>query len=553
VKPKRARTALWIGSAAGSGALVLAGASINSAGQDLSGLAIGAVPAVLALAAGATFRSWRIAAGLGAAALFLTLVMAQFGLRQGDLALQLLALVLLAVGGCLGAIVYHALEGQLRDQRASVDTLQAMLGQKHQAFVAATSDLNGTRPGDTAAITAAIATSVGADLACCYLASADGRRFVPQPPGIGVDRLRPQAVVKPHWNSGPLLSAIEARSVFAASGENALVELISFLPEDFHLQALLAVPMPIGDHAGGFMVLGKTTTQFSDDDKRLAATLASRAGEQVASAQLVALTRQESARYSLMNELVKEASGKTMNEVLDMVLGRGSEVVRYDTGRALLFQADDTYVVVDGSNSSPEPIDGLLARVRDGETMLRNLVTEDEGIYSGLHPERFGGTINEALTPIRGKSGVIGALCLGRRGNAGFTQQDIGALGDLGSMGGVAVENSRILQVATGQASRLDTALDALGEVSAALTTVTEGSKVLEQKTLEAAIRVVDGTAGMLTRRDGDGNQAAIMAVWLATDPTGMVFQNGQGVVGATMLNGRATVVGDLAWQAELM
>jgi HD-GYP domain-containing protein (c-di-GMP phosphodiesterase class II) len=266
----------------------------------------------------------------------------------------------------------------------------------------------------------------------------------------------------------------------------------------------------------------------------------------------VALTRQESARYSLMNELVKEASGKTMNEVMELVIGRGSEVVRYDAGRALLFQPDNTYLVLDGKSSSSDPIDGPLARVRDGETMLRNLVTEDEGIYSGLQAEHLGGTVNEALTPIRSKSGVIGALCLGRRGTSGFTQHDLSALDDLGSMAGVAVENSRILQVVTGQATRLDTALDALGEVSAALTTVTQGSKVLEQKTLEAAIRVVDGTAGLLTRTNDEGNQTAIMAVWLAEDPTGTVFQNGQGVVGATMLSQRATVVSDLAWQPDL-
>jgi HD-GYP domain-containing protein (c-di-GMP phosphodiesterase class II) len=541
-----------IGLAASSAILVLAGATLSASGRDTYVLALGAIAGLLALASGATFGSWRLAAGLGAVSLLLTLALSQLDARQADLPIQLPGLLLLAVGGVLGAIVYRGLARDLDKQRADLQALSATLGQKHQAFVAATSDLNGTRPGDTAAITAAIAASVGADLACCYLTSADGRRFVPQAPGIGVDRLRPQAVNRSHGDGGPMLSAIEARKPFSAADEGPLVELISFLPADLHLKGLIAVPMPIGDHVGGFMLLGRSVAQFSDDDKRLATTLAMRAGEQVASAQLVALTRQESARYSLMNELVKEASGKTMNEVLELVLGRGSEVIRYDTGRALLFQPDNTYIVVDGSASSAEPADGPLARVRDGETMLRNLVTEDEGIYSGLHPDHLGGTVNEALTPIRGKSGVIGALCLGRRGNAGFTQQDVGALDDLGSMAGVAVENSRILQVVSGQASRLDTALDALGEVSAALTTVTQGSRVLEQKTLEAAIRIVDGTAGMLTRTDSDGHQAAIMAVWLGTDPTGTVIQNGQGVVGATMLSGRATVVSDLAWQPEL-
>ena len=548
----RALLGVRIGSAAAAGALVLAGATLNAIDRDEPGMALAAAAGLLAVAAGATFRSWRVAAPLGAGSLVLTLVIAQFNARGGDVAIQVGGLALLFVGGVCALVAYRSFTGELRRRADEMAGLTAELGQKHQAFVAATSDMDGTQPGDTAAITAGIAANVHADFACCYLTSADGRRFVPQPPGVGVERLRPQAVNRPHGNAGPLLAAIESRSTFAARDENGLVELISYLPDDFHLQSVLAVPMPMDDHIGGFIVLGRTGGQFSEDDQRLAATLVARAGTQVSSAQLVAQTRHESARYSLMNELVKEASGKTMKEVLELVIRRGSEVIRYDAGRALLFQPDNTYGSLDDGAPASEAIEGPLARVRDGETMLRNLVTEDEGIYCGLHPERLGGTINEALTPIRGKVGVIGALCLGRRGTSGFSQQDVSALDDLGSMSGVAVENSRILQVVTGQATRLDTALDALGEVSAALTTVTEGSKVLEQKTLEAAIRVVDGTAGMLTRSTSEGHQVAIMAVWLATDPSGTVFQNGQGVVGATMLSGRATVVGDLAWQAEL-
>src|SRR5438309_4851458 len=220
-------------------------------------------------------------------------------------------------------------------------------------------------------------------------------------------------------------------------------------------------------------------------------------------------------------------------------------MIRDVTGRAILFRPGDTYVGLDES-APAEPVDAVLARVREGETTLRNLVTEEEGIYSGLQPERLGATVNEALTPIRGKTGVIGALCLGRRGNSGFSQQDMSALDDLGSMAGVAVESSRILQVVTGQASRLDTALDALGEVSEALTTVTQGSRVLEQKTLEVAIRVVDGTAGLLTRSTEEGHQVAIMSVGFPTDLDGMEFQNGQGIVGATMMSLRETAVPDI-------
>jgi len=543
--------AIRLGWSVAAAVLVFAGSALNEGGHTGSEAALVGVAGALALAAGLTYANWRVAVPLAAASLVLSLVIAQFNRMQSDVLIQLAGLITLGVGGLMGGIAYRSFTSVMTGQAGDMAGMNVQLQQKHRAFLAATSEVDGARFGDIATFTSTVAREAGADLACCYLTSADGRRFVPQPPGVGVDRLRPQAVPRPHGNGGPLLAAIDSGRIFVAADESELTELISFVPDDFHLASLMAVPMPIGDHVGGFVVLGRKTTSFSDDDRRLASLLTVRAGTQLASAQLVQLTHHESARYSLMNELIKEASGKTMNEVLELVLGRGGEVIRYDVGRALLFQPDGTYVVLDGS-AAPEPIDGPLTRVLAGETMVRNLITEDEGIYSGLHPDSLGGTVNEALTPIRSKTGVIGALCLGRHGTSGFSQQDIASLDDLGSMAGVAVENSRILQVVTGQASRLDTALDALGEVSQALTTVTEGSKVLQQKTLEAAVRVTMCTAALLTRSTSEESQTVISSLGFPSEVDGMEFHNGQGLVGATMLSLRATAVPDLAANPEL-
>ncbi|TMC97428.1 MAG: GAF domain-containing protein [Chloroflexi bacterium] len=543
--------AIRLGWSVTAAVLIFAGSALNEGGRAGSEAALAGVAGALALAAGLIYASWRVAVPLAAASIVLSLVIDQVTGVQGDVLMQLAGLAMLGVGGVMGGIAYRSFTSVMRGQATDIAGKKAQLEQKHRVFLAATSELDGARFGDIATFTSTIARESGADVACCYLSSADGRRFVPQPPGVGVDRLRPQAVPRPHGNGGPLLTAIDSGRIFIAGDETELTELITFVPDDFHLAGLMAVPMPIGDHVGGFVVLGRKLGGFSDDDRRLATMLTVRAGTQLASAQLVQLTHFESARYSLMNELIKEASGKTMNEVLELVLGHGGEIIRYDVGRALLFQPDGTYVVLDGS-AAPEPIDGPLTRVLAGETMLRNLVTEDEGIYSGLHPETLGGTVNEALTPIRGKTGVIGALCLGRRGTSGFSQQDIASLDDLGSMAGVAVENSRILQVVTGQASRLDTALDALGEVSQALTTVTEGSKVLEQKTLEAAVRVTMCAAALLTRSTPDDRQTVISSLGFPSEVDGMDFHNGQGLVGATMLSLRATAVPDLAANPEL-
>ncbi|HEY8841257.1 MAG TPA: GAF domain-containing protein [Candidatus Dormibacteraeota bacterium] len=542
----RATFVTRIALSAATAILILAGATLNANGRVGQSALLAVIAGLLALLAGALNRNWKVAVPLGIGALAVTVITSQFSLPEIG------GLVLLALGGFAGSLAYRSFTEAMRRQLDGMKKLNTQLEEKHRAFLAATSDADGAAPpGDVAALTSNIAHQIGSEFACYFLASPDGKQFVPQPPGIGLERLHPQPVNRVPGGVGPLTAAMEAGQEFVGRDDSGLRELAHYLPEDLHVESLMAVPMPIGEHIGGFVLLGNKTGGFTDDDRRLARTLTLRAGAQLASAHAVALSRKESARYSLMNELVKEASGKSMKEVLDLVLDKGKQVIRYDAGSVALFQPDNTYVVLGGSGGSL-PIAGPLAKVRDGETVLRSLVTVDEGIYSGLIPNSEGGTTNEALTPIRGKDGVFGAICLGRNGTAGFNQRDIAALDELGSMAGVAVENSRILSVVTGQASKLDTALDALGEVSQALTTVTQGSKVLEQKTLETAVRVTTASAGLLTRTTADGSQATIMSLGLPSTVDDLVVQNGQGIIGAVMLSGRPTAVPDLSQSPEL-
>jgi GAF domain-containing protein len=542
----RTRFTLRIALCAATAILILAGATLNVSGRSGQAALIAAVAGLLALLAGVLNRMWKAAVPLGVAAIVLTFFTPPF--RPLDIG----GLLLLGLGGLAGSLAYRSFTDALRQQLDDVTRLNAQLQEKHRAFMAATSDADSTSPpGDVAALTSNIAQQIGSGFACYFLASPDGKQFVPQPPGIGLERLHPQAVNRVPGAAGPLMAAIEAGKEFVGRDETGLMELAHYLPDDLRVDSLMAVPMPIGEHIGGFVLLGNKPGGFTDDDRRLARTLTLRAGAQLASAHAVALSRKESARYSLMNELVKEASGKSMKEVLELVLDKGKQVIRYEAGRVALFQPEGTYVILGESNVSL-PIAGPLAKVRDGETVLRSLIAADEGLFSGLAPSAEGGTINEALTPIRGKDGVFGAICLGRNGTVGFSQRDVAALDELGSMAGVAVENSRILQVVTGQASKLDTALDALGEVSQALTTVTQGSKVLEQKTLETAVRVTVASAGLLTRTTADGSQATIMSLGLPSTVDDLVVQNGQGIIGAVMLSGRATAVTDLGQSPEL-
>jgi len=549
----RGAFALRVGFSAATAVLILAGASLNVHGRSGQAALIAVVAGLLALGAGAMNVRWKISAPLAAAALIGSVAAAQFDLRDSQLPLELGGLVLLGLGGLAGSLAYRNFTDALRGQLDEMEGLVAQLEEKNRAFLAATADAEATKPGDIGALTTGIAGQMGAAFAVCYLVSADGKQFVPQPPGFGLDRLRlrPQPVNRTSTSSA-LLRSIEAGNKFVGADKSYLVALMSYVPTDLIVDSLLAVPMRIGDHIGGFILLGNKIGGFTDDDVRLATTLMLRAGGQLASAHAVALSQQESARYSVMNQLVKEAAGKTMAEVLDLVLVTGTQLIAYEAGQIVLFQPDDTYVFA-GAPFAPSPIAGPMAKVRGGETVLRTLVTVEEGTFSGLPPSTPGGTVNEALVPIRAQHGVLGAICLGRNATSVFAQRDVATLDELGSLAGVAVENSRILQAVTGQATKLDTALDALGEVSQALTTVTQGARVLEQKTLETAVRVTGGSAGLLTRSTTQANQAVIMSIGFPAEVDALEFQNGQGLVGAVMLGGRATAVSDISASADLM
>ena len=331
--------AMRIGFSATTAVLVLVGASLNVTGRAGGSAFFAVVAGLLALAAGALNRNLQGSLPLGFAALLMALLSVQFNLGDGSLVLQLAGLVLLTMGGFVGSTAYRTFATAVGRNRHELDHLRFELERKHRAFIAATSEVEDSgRPADAGALTANIAQQAGADFACYYAASPDGRQFVPQPPGIGLERLHPQAVSRRMESAGPLMTTIESGSEYFGRDKSGLAELVNYIPDDLQLTSLLAVPMHIADQIGGFVLLGKKSGAFDDDDRRLATTLTLRAAAQLSSAHAVALSQRESARYSLMNELVKEASGKTMEQVLQLVLAKGKQVLRYDAGAAVLFR-----------------------------------------------------------------------------------------------------------------------------------------------------------------------------------------------------------------------
>src|SRR5439155_21814316 len=139
---------------------------------------------------------------------------------------------------------------------------------------------------------------------------------------------------------------------------------------------------------------------------------------QLANAHMVALSRKEQTRYALLNELVKEAAGRPLEAVFEIVLAKGSQLIRYDAARVAIFQSDGTYLMSGGSGVPATVVGGPMEEVQQGETVIRKNVNQAQGLFSGLQLSVEGAAISEALVPIHGKDGVIGCICLGRTGGS---------------------------------------------------------------------------------------------------------------------------------------
>ncbi|HSP18184.1 MAG TPA: GAF domain-containing protein, partial [Myxococcaceae bacterium] len=219
----------------------------------------------------------------------------------------------------------------------------------------------------------------------------------------------------------------------------------------------------------------------------------------------------------------------------------------------MTFEPNGTYLVVGAPEVASELEPSALAEVKnEGRTVIRRLVTRSDGIYSGVDPGSDTAQVAEALAPITGREGVFGALCLGRRGGMGFGDKDIPALQELGAIAGVAVENSRILKRVSGQADKVTSALDSLSEISQALTTTTQGTAALEQKTLEVAARLGGSTHALLTQSVGEDRNRVIAALGFPAAFVGREISNGQGVIGAVALSRQPLALSDVAEAADL-
>lgn len=534
----------------GAAIAILAGASFNIQGHSGEAGLYLLVAGFLAFVAGLIHLQWRRSGPMLVAAAVIGLAANHFNLKDPILRINLAGLLCLGLGGTLGSMAYGHVTAEMRRRLRDLEAANRKLEEQHRLYLAATEDPS-LQAGDIPTMEANTARQTGAAVCCYYLLSPDAAYYVPQPPGVGLDGFRPHPVRRTLTPS-PLLSAIESNQEFSGESVEELRELFDYVPPQFAFANSLVEPIPVGEHVGGFVLLANKDAGWSPDDRRLARTLAMRAGANLASVNAVAVSQKEADRYALLNELVKQASGLTFEEVLALVMSKAKDLIEFDSARVALFGSDGTYTMTDAKGYPQSVKGGPFEAVLLGQSVVRGAVTTKSGIFSGLEPGAEGGAVSEALIPIRGRTGVLGSICLGRKRANTFGDRDLPMLDELGTMAGVAIENAHTVQQISGQANKLDTAIDALSEMSDALTAVTQGVSFLERKTVESAARLEGCSFGLLTRAVEPGKHRISVGMGFGEELAGAEVQNGQGVIGAVILSGNALSIPDLASSWDL-
>lgn len=533
---------------ASAGLVILAGASFNIQGYTGIRALIAMLAGILAWASGIVHRQWKIAVSLGLAAIALTGAEAHFTGAQlfGE---NLAGILSLIAGGVLSYVAYDRVTGQLRRHLQDVEIAKAELEEQHRMFLAAT-DIGTVDYTDLTALSASTARQVGAGF-CVYYLAAEGGQFLPQMPGAGLGGSSPQTLI-PRADGDPLVTGLSENKDYLAADREHLSLISRLFSPGLQVENALVEPMVMSERLAGFIVLGNKPGGFDQDDRRLASTLAVRAAIHFGSQRVVHQTQEELARYSILNDIAKQASGLPFEEVMALVVERAKELVPYDSCRVVTFEPNGEYKTLGGGSSGQ--IEGsVFADVRaSGKVVIRRLLQKPDGILSGLEPTSESAQVAEAVAPVTGRDGVFGALCLGRKAGLGFGDKDIPALQELGAIAGVAVENSRILQRVAGQATKVSSALDSLGEISEALTTTTQGTAALEQKTLEVAARLGGGTHALLCRYTGENTVTVVNQLGFPPAVSHLQISNGQGVVGAVMLSRLPVAVADVADSFDL-
>jgi GAF domain-containing protein len=344
----------------------------------------------------------------------------------------------------------------------------------------------------------------------------------------------------------PILAATcrERQPVVASAGS----ELIpATWRETFGMKSLLALPLVVGAECIGAMHLDYTDAPhpFSEDQIRLASTIASQAAIAIEKSQLYERLTVKNEHLQELFEIARQATvSLTLSDLLPALVKAAAGFVGHDAASIRLLDASGTVLTAVANHGLSERFAARGdVRVHEGVAGIvvtegRPLIVEDVATDARyLHGEAAlaEGIRSLAIAPLRSRDRNIGTLCTYSRTPRRYSDVEVELLARFANVAAVAIENAKLYEDAQTRAARMHR----LSELSQLMTSTLDAQQVLDfvarvaRDLLRcdlARLWVVDpqepDTVGLVSETRGEGPGSVQMS---------RRFVTGQGVAGWVM------------------
>jgi GAF domain-containing protein len=291
------------------------------------------------------------------------------------------------------------------------------------------------------------------------------------------------------------------------------------------VRSLLVVPLrKDGELLGAIRAYRQEVRPFSDKQIALMQNFAAQAVIAMENARLLGETREALEQQTATAEVLQviNASPGELKPVFDAMLDKALRLCEAAIGYLLTYDGERFQQVADrglparyveyvrAQAAQPGPGGGQL-RVLRGEPFVHFAdMKDDEAYRSGTNPSHramvdLGGARTGLVVPLRKHNGLLGTFTIFRQEVRLFSEKQIALLQNFAAQAVIAMDNARLLTETREALERHAASAEVLGVISSSPGDL----EPVFETIMVNAVRICDGTAGVLALRDGDGFRGA--------------------------------------------
>jgi PAS domain S-box-containing protein len=302
--------------------------------------------------------------------------------------------------------------------------------------------------------------------------------------------------------------------------------------DDEQAKSWLGVPMMIGDAVMGTITVQSTVTEnlYNEHHRDLLVAIASQSAIAIQNARLFEETSQRNDELTALNEIIGSASQTlALHEILDNVLTKALETLKFEGGLITMFNADRgklERVVRKGlpGEMPADPAEGLensLCEVvfRTEQTLV--LGDLRDGAPVDVKGQIDAGFLGYAGVPLESRGVVIGTLCVFNKEAGTIQDATVRLLTTIGRQIGFAVENARLFE----ETARRNEELASLNEIISSASLSLDIKDILH-KVLEQVLKTLNLDAGLVSLFDLSNERLELTSSLLLPDKMRAKFES---------------------------